>query len=253
MIELQSLTTGYKGKVVSRNLNAQLQTGQLTCMIGSNGAGKSTLLRTIANFQPALSGQVILGEKAITEYNSGELSRLISIVLTDNTHIKGLTTFEVVGMGRSPYTGFWGRLSEEDRRIVEQCIGRVGINHVSQQQIQTLSDGERQKTMIAKAIAQETPIILLDEPTAFLYYPNKVEVMLMLRQLAHETGKTILMSIHDIELALQIADNIWLLNEQGELIHGTPRELGNNGTIDKYATNGNITFDSQSLTFRVKL
>lgn len=252
MIELRNLTTGYKDKTVSRNLNAQLQPGQLTCLIGPNGTGKSTLLRTIANFQPAIDGTVLVAGKPIGSYKSEELARLISIVLTDNTHIKGLTTFEVVGMGRSPYTGFWGRLTADDRKMVEKCIDRVGVSHVAQQPIETLSDGERQKTMIAKAIAQETPIILLDEPTAFLYFPNKVGVMLMLRQLAHDMGKTVLMSIHDIDLALQIADNIWLLDDGGQLISGTPRQLCDDGVIAKHVVNEHIDFDAQTITFRIK-
>ena len=252
MIELRNLTTGYKDKTVSRNLNAQLQPGQLTCLIGPNGTGKSTLLRTIANFQPAIDGTVLVAGKPIGSYKSEELARLISIVLTDNTHIKGLTAFEVVGMGRSPYTGFWGRLTADDRKIVEQCMKQMGVEHVAQHLIETLSDGERQKTMIAKAIAQETPVILLDEPTAFLYYPNKVAVLLMLSKLAHETGKTILISIHDIDLALQVADYIWMLDQDGRLTSGTPRQLCDDGTIERHVANDNIEFNPQTKTFKVK-
>ena len=253
MITLRNLTTGYKDKTVSRNLNAELHPGQLTCLIGPNGTGKSTLLRTIANFQDALAGEVLIDGRNMTSYDSEALSKLISIVLTDNTHIKGLTAYEVVGMGRSPYTGFWGRLTAHDREVVERCIRRVGVENVARQQIQTLSDGERQKTMIAKAMEQETPVILLDEPTAFLYYPNKVAVMLMLRQLAHDMGKTILMSIHDIDLALQIADNIWLLDHDGRLISGTPRQLSEAGEIDQHVVNENIEFDRSAMTFHVRL
>ncbi len=253
MITLRNLTTGYKDKTVSRCLNAELQPEQLTCLIGPNGTGKSTLLRTIANFQDALSGEVMIAGRNITGYSSEELSKLISIVLTDNTHIKGLTAYEVVGMGRSPYTGFWGRLSSHDHEVVERCIQLVGVENVARQQIQTLSDGERQKTMIAKAMAQETPIILLDEPTAFLYYPNKVAVMLMLRELAHNMGKTILMSIHDIDLALQTCDNIWLLDADGGLMSGTPAQLSESGAIERHVVNENIEFDRSRMTFRIRL
>ena len=256
-IILRQLTTGYrlkgKDRIVSKDMNASLISGQLTCLIGPNGTGKSTLLRTLASFQPALSGEVSLFNTPVSSYSNEELSKHISIVLTNNSHIKNLTTYEVVGLGRSPYTGFWGRLSEQDHNIIRQCIQRVGIEKVAQQAFQTLSDGERQKAMIAKAIAQETPVILLDEPTAFLYYPNKVGVMLMLRSLAHDMGKTILMSIHDIDLALQVADNIWLLTEDGTLINGTPEQLCSDGTIQRHVVSEDIEFDTLRRTFSIKL
>lgn len=256
-IILRHLTTGYrlkgKDRIVTKDMNASLISGQLTCLIGPNGTGKSTLLRTLASFQPALSGEVSLFNKPVSSYSNEELSKHISIVLTNNSHIKNLTTYEVVGLGRSPYTGFWGRLSEQDHNIIRQCIQRVGIEKVAQQAFQTLSDGERQKAMIAKAIAQETPVILLDEPTAFLYYPNKVGVMLMLRSLAHDMGKTILMSIHDIDLALQVADNIWLLTEDGTLINGTPEQLCSDGTIQRHVVSEDIEFDTLRRTFSIKL
>ena len=255
-ITLRQLTTGYrlksKDRIVSKDMNASLMAGQLTCLIGPNGTGKSTLLRTLASFQPPLSGEVMLFDKSVSSYSNEELSKLISIVLTNNAHIKNLTTYEVIGLGRSPYTGFWGRLSGHDHEVITQCIKRVGIEKVAQQAFQTLSDGERQKAMIAKAIAQETPVILLDEPTAFLYYPNKVDVMLMLRNLAHEMGKTILMSIHDIDLALQVADHIWLLTDDGSLINGTPEQLCSDGTIQQHVVSEHIEFDTQHRTFTIK-
>lgn len=237
--------------MVSRDINASLISGQLTCLIGPNGTGKSTLLRTLGGFQPALSGEVTIFNQSISRFSNEELSKLISIVLTNNSHIKNLTTYEVIGLGRSPYTGFWGRLSEHDHQIVRKCIAQVGIEHVAQQAFQTLSDGERQKAMIAKAIAQETPIILLDEPTAFLYYPNKVGVMLMLRRLAHEMNKAVLLSIHDIDLALQVADQIWLLADDGSLINGTPEQLCSDGSIQQHVVSEHIEFDPQRRTFYI--
>ncbi len=254
---LKNLSTGYhqkgKDRIVCKGMNGTLMSGQLTCLIGPNGIGKSTLLRTLAAFQPAIDGDIEFFGKPLGKYSNEELAKLISIVLTNNSHIKNLTTYEVIGLGRSPYTGFWGRLSEHDHQIIRQCIQTVGIDKVAQQAFQTLSDGERQKAMIAKAIAQETPVILLDEPTAFLYYPNKVGVMLMLRSLAHDMGKTILMSIHDIDLALQVADNIWLLTDDGALINGTPEKLCSNGTIQKYVVSNDIEFDTLHRTFCIKL
>ena len=256
MVELKQLTTGYttsgKDKVISKQLDAALSAGELTCLIGPNGAGKSTLLRTIAGFQPAISGEVILDGKSISTYTHTELSRLIGIVLTDNTQIRNLSVFDVVAMGRMPYTGFWGRLTKADRKIVSECLEMVGVSHLASQMIDTLSDGERQKTMIAKSIAQQTPVILLDEPTAFLYYPNKVGIMMMLRSLAHDMGKTILLSIHDIDLALQTADNIWMMDACSQLTVGTPEQLCAQGTIQKEICSEHISFDAVHRTFQVR-
>ncbi len=257
MVELRQLTTGYHASgndtIISPSLNAKLSEGELTCLIGPNGAGKSTLLRTIAGFQPAIKGEVYVGGIEIASFSPNQLSKTISIVLTDNTQIHNLSVFDVVAMGRMPHTGFWGRLNENDRMIVTDCLEMVGISHLSNHMIETLSDGERQKAMIAKAIAQQTPIILLDEPTAFLYYPNKVNTMLLLRRLAHEMHKTILLSIHDIDLALQTADNIWLMNHCSQLTTGTPKQLCEQGIIQKEICSEYIDFDATHCTFHAKI
>jgi iron complex transport system ATP-binding protein len=161
-----------------------------------------------------------------------------------------MTIEELVGMGRSPYTGFWGTLSKDDRRIVDEAIGLVGIGALRGRYVHTLSDGERQKVMIAKALAQQTPIIYLDEPTAFLDFPSKVEVMQLLHRLAHEQQKTIFLSTHDVELSLQIADCIWLM-ESGILNIGTHRQLADEGALGRFIAHKGILFDAQTLTIRV--
>lgn len=257
MIELRNLVTGYRSggreKIVSRGVNATLGKGELTCLIGPNGIGKSTLLRTLASFQPMLEGEIIIGGRPASQLTSAEMSRLISVVLTNNTSICNLSAFDVVAMGRMPYTGFWGRLKPKDRHIVNECMGLVGVQHLAEQMIDTLSDGERQKTMIAKAIAQQTPVILLDEPTAFLFYPNKVAVMMLLRRLAHGQGKAILLSIHDIDLALQVADKVWLMDEKGNITVGTPAELCSNGMITERIKGDGIQFDAENRSFYVKV
>lgn len=254
-VELNGITTGYRSgneeRVVSKDLNVCLHSGELTCMIGPNGAGKSTLLRTIARFQPALQGEVLLHGKKSDAYTADEMAKEVSVVLTDNSHIHDLTAFEVVAMGRMPYTGFWGRLSDADEKIVNQCIEWVGAENVAERNFQTLSDGERQRVMIAKAIAQQTPIVLLDEPTAFLYYPNKVAMMLLLRRLAHEMNKCILMSVHDIDLALQVADGILFMNADGNVISGRPADLSSDGTIERLVSSDNIGFDRGKRSFFV--
>lgn len=254
-IEIQNLSTGYKTKkgekVVSRGLNAKLNMGELTCLLGPNGAGKSTLLRTLCAFQNALGGSVMVMGRDIKSYKSQELARLISVVLTDNSKINDMTAFEVIAMGRSPYTGFWGRLNDKDKKIIEKCLGWVGIESLAERKMQTLSDGERQKVMIAKAIAQETPIIFLDEPTAYLDYPSKVQMMLLLHRLAKALKKTIFMSTHDLEHALQVADQVWLLDQEKGLAAGMPEDLSIDGKIEEYFNREGITFDRETCFFSI--
>ena len=214
-VEIKNLTTGYKtkegNKTIAACLNAELCSSEMVCLLGPNGAGKSTLLRTMAALQPALGGTIELMGRDIKNYKSQELAQLVSVVLTDNSSIKNMTATEVVAMGRSPYTGFWGKLKERDHKIVEKSMSWIGIEELAQRKMQTLSDGERQKVMIAKAIAQETPVIFLDEPTAFLDYPCKISMMLLLHRLSKTLKKTVFLSTHDLEHALQVADKVWLL------------------------------------------
>ena len=263
-VVLKNLSIGYtqKGneKVVAQGLNAAINSGELTCLLGCNGIGKSTLLRTLSAFQPALGGDVMINYelritnyelRSLTSFTDKELSRMIGIVLTEKPDVRNMTTEDLVGMGRSPYTGFWGTLTADDRQIAAEAIGMVGIESLRGRMIHTLSDGERQKVMIAKTLAQQTPIIYLDEPTAFLDYPSKVEMMQLLRRLAHEQQKTIFLSTHDVELALQLADRLWLM-EPNQLSVGTPRQLADDGTLSRFIERDGIVFERDSLTIRIK-
>jgi iron complex transport system ATP-binding protein len=255
---LHNLSIGYltKGneKVVANGLNATINNGELTCLLGRNGIGKSTLLRTLSAFQPALDGEIVISNtqppSSITSLTDKQLSRLIGIVLTEKPDVQNMTIEELVGMGRSPYTGFWGTLDDEDKKIVGEAIHLVGIENLQGRMVHTLSDGERQKVMIAKALAQQTPIIYLDEPTAFLDFPSKVETMQLLRRLALEEQKTIFLSTHDVELSLQLADKIWLM-EPGSLSVGTPRQLADEGALSRFIEHDGITFDKESLTIHI--
>ncbi len=242
MITLENLSIGYTSKnnrkVVAEGINATLNDSELTCLIGPNGIGKSTLLRTLSAFQPPLEGSITI-------------DRLIGVVLTTKPDVQNITVTELVGLGRSPYTGFWGTLNEKDSEIVEESIAKTGITHLAERMIQTLSDGERQKVMIAKALAQQTPVIYLDEPTAFLDYPSKVDMLMLLRQLAHETGKTIFLSTHDLELALQLADRLWLLSAATSLEVGTPEELAATGSLTRFIEGRGIHFHPETLTISV--
>ena len=214
-IRLTGLSIGYRGKhsvkCVAEGISQAIHSGELTCLLGENGAGKSTLLRTLSGFLPPLAGEISILGRPLSSYKERELATVIGVVLTEKSNLQNMTVRELVGMGRSPYTGFWGRLSADDRHKVDDALSLVGIAALSDRMVQTLSDGERQKVMIAKALAQETPIIFLDEPTAFLDYPSKVEILHLLHRLSREMHKTIFLSTHDLELALQIADRLWLM------------------------------------------
>lgn len=254
-IHISDLSIGYADKksrkVVASGINAGIYSGELTCLLGANGVGKSTLLRTLSAFQPKLGGEIFIDGKEIGTYTDKTLSHVISVVLTEKPDIRNMSVDELVSLGRSPYTGFWGTLSKEDQDVVNHSISLVGIEDLQQRMIETLSDGERQKVMIAKALAQETPVIYLDEPTAFLDYPSKVEMMQLLYRLSRETGKTIFLSTHDLELALQIADKLWLMDRTRGLKIGTPEDLSLDGSLASFFARKGIYFDMESGLFRV--
>ncbi len=255
-ISLRSLSIGYTAKnnrkVVADNITADIMPGKLTCLIGPNGVGKSTLLRTLSAFQPPLGGDIFINGKPISQLSDRDLSRLIGVVLTSKPDVQNMTVFELIALGRSPYTGFWGTLNAEDKQIVEDSIRMVGIESLRERMVQTLSDGERQKMMIAKALAQQTPVIYLDEPTAFLDYPSKVEMLQLLHQLSRETQKTIFLSTHDMELALQIADTLWLMLPGSAVAIGSPRELADDGSLGRFLNKKGMHFDPQTMSIRVE-
>lgn len=254
-IRLRDLSIGYPDKHntkrVAEHLNASIHSGELTCLLGTNGVGKSTLLRTLSAFQPPLGGDIDLLDRPLSTYDDRQLATVIGVVLTEKSDIRNMTVEELVGLGRSPYTGFWGTLKEGDRRIVHEAIARVRIEPLTQRMVHTLSDGERQKVMIAKALAQETPIIFLDEPTAFLDFPSKVEVMQLLHNLTHTLQKTVFMSTHDLELALQIADKIWLMDRTNGIAIGTPEDLSLEGKLSSFFSRKGITYDTETGFFRI--
>lgn len=236
-VTAENLTIGYRrgatGITVAQGIDGSLSSGELTCLLGPNGAGKSTLLRTITGYLPPLGGDVMLFGKPVSTYTPLQISRNIGVVLTDRISVQDMTARQVVETGRSPYTGFWGRLSAADKAIVNHAMKAIGIAGLAQKPVSDLSDGERQKTMIAKALAQQTPVVFLDEPTAFLDYPSKVDTMELLRTLAHERDMTMFMSTHDIGLALDICDRVWLMDSEGNVTIGTPGELIRSGILEK--------------------
>ena len=237
-ITLRNLSVGYQQArrtptTVLAGLNATLRSGRLTCLVGANGIGKSTLLRTLAAFQPPLAGQMLyLGDAKptpldIATLSQAQLAQLVSVVLTAKPSVENLSVEQIVGLGRSPYTNIWGTLRAEDHRMVEWAMDVVGITNLRQRMVQTLSDGERQKMMIAKALAQDTPVMLLDEPTAFLDYKSKVEMLALLSRLAHETNKMVLLSTHDLEQAVHTADALWVVSKAPQAAN-TPQKSTSN-------------------------
>ena len=263
-IRLTDVSIGYRWRkglrTVATGITAGINSGELTCLLGRNGAGKSTLLRTLAGFQPRLAGNISIEGRELDDYSDRELAQRLGVVLTERPDVQQMTAWELVAMGRSPYTGFWGRLNSDDERVVDEAIALVGIEALAERQVTTLSDGERQKVMIAKALAQQTSIIFLDEPTAFLDYPSKVETLLLLRRISREAGKTIFLSTHDLELALQVADRLWLMQggegpspQKGSVLAiGTPRELADLGVLARFIESGEgVSFDPSTMRIEV--
>ena len=236
-------TTGRHRHIVHEELCFRLLPGELTCLLGANGSGKSTLLRTLAAAQSPLSGQLELLGKPISAYSERERSRHIGVVLTDKTQTGGLSVYDLVALGRQPHTGFFGRLRAADHQKVEQALAAVGIADKAWCYTADLSDGERQKAMIAKALVQECPLILLDEPTAFLDVVSRIEIMHLLHRLAAEEHRAILLSTHDIDQALVLADRLWLLRKEKGMQCGVTEDLILSGALDQLFPHPDILFD----------
>ncbi len=242
------LSIGYAGKsspvTVAAGINLSLSPGKLTALLGRNGSGKSTLIRTLAGLQRPVAGSVTLEGRDITEWGSAGLSRKMAVVLQDQVRNPNLTVYELVALGRTPYTNWLGTLSKEDDHMVLESIRKAGIPELAGRGTHLLSDGERQKAMFARALAQETPLILLDEPTAHLDILSRIELIRILRQTAHTESKSVLFSTHDLELALQMSDQLWLFDGRGALLTGTPEDLVLQGHISKlYSQPGEWGFD----------
>ena len=259
-ISLDNISIGYGSIVVADGINAKLNSGQLTCLLGANGAGKSTLLRTLSAFQPALAGSITYDGRELDDFTPQERARLIGVVLTERSKMEYMSVRDLVAMGRMPYTGFWGGMNDDDRKIVNEAMEKVGITALADRMVDTLSDGERQKVMIAKALAQQTPVIYLDEPTAFLDFPSKVETMQLLLTLCHDMQKTVFLSTHDVEIAIQMADSCWVMETGdgcsvlgvGGLHIGTPRELAEQGIISRFVERPGVVFDKENLSIRIQ-
>lgn len=234
ILKTKSLSIGYEQKLVVPDINVTLHEGDIIALVGPNGAGKSTLFKTFSTHIKPVSGKIELFGKDLMSYSPKERAKLLGIVLTERPDDMFLKVFDVVAAGRYPYTGMFGKLSETDVDEIKVSLELVGVNHLIDRVFNTLSDGEKQKVMIAKAIAQNTPVIMLDEPTAFLDYPSKIELFSLLRKLAKEQGKAILFSSHDLELLLRYTDDLWIIAKDRPFVAGHSSDLLKNDIIKKY-------------------
>jgi len=247
------LSIGYsrKGKtdIIQSGLDLQLRAGELVCLIGPNGSGKSTLLRTLTGLQKSLAGKTLIDGKDITIIKQHEKALMLALVLTERVDIDNTSVYNLVSLGRHPHSDWWGNVTEEEDAIIREAITMVHMDHKMHQNINELSDGERQRAMIAKALAQDTPIIMLDEPTAHLDLPNRVEIMLLLHKLAHKTRKAILLSTHELDLALQAADRIWLISTDHGVECGVPEDLVFNGSFNRAFQSNSYFFNAANGNF----
>lgn len=251
MIRFQSLSLGYGSRILIDSLSATVKRGELTALVGRNGTGKSTLLRAITGLGERKGGDILLGDKSIDSLSTAELATMVAFVTTDKVRIANLRCRDVVALGRAPYTNWIGRMQEQDEEIVMRSMQLVGMSDYADKTMDRMSDGECQRIMIARALAQQTPIILLDEPTAFLDMPNRYELCTLLQRLAHEEQKCILFSTHELDIALALCDSIALISPPQ--LHLLPtEEMVKSGYIEKLFTSGIVNFDPTTRSVSIK-
>ncbi|UII33997.1 ABC transporter ATP-binding protein [Fulvivirga ulvae] len=252
ILETKNLSIGYRKQALIQNLNLHLKQGELTCLLGPNGIGKSTLLHTLTGVIPAVSGEAFIQGQAINKLTPRQLATCIGMVLSQKLTPVNLTVFEIVALGRTPYTNWLGHLTKQDQMAIQVAMELVKVEDFSSRFIGELSDGERQRVMIAKALAQDTPLLVLDEPTAHLDVNNRVNLLTLLKTLAKETDKAILLSTHELEMAIQLADSVWLITEDRNVIAGSAEDLVLAGMMEKTFKGENVEFDNQTGNFKIK-
>ncbi len=254
-LRAEALTAGYRsGRAtteVVRQATATLRPGEFCCLLGINGAGKSTLMRTLAGLQPALSGIVEIGGVRADHLSTADRARMVSLVLTERTFARYLTGLDVVRLGRHPFTGWSGRLTRDDHRIVDDAISLTRCDELVDRPMTTLSDGEKQRVLIARAVAQSPRVMLLDEPTAFLDVAHRVRLTALLRDLTHDAGIALLMSTHDLELALRTADTVWLVRQSGDLVVAPPEHIALAGVLSEEFSDERLFFEHEAGGFRI--
>ncbi|MEM9680112.1 MAG: ABC transporter ATP-binding protein [Bacteroidota bacterium] len=255
ILKVTDLSIGYSSKrdtsVIAAHINFELQQGQLIGLVGANGIGKSTLLRTLTKVQPHLDGQISINDKELSKISLSELARSLSLVLTEPLQARNLSVYELVALGRHPYTNWIGNLSNEDKAIIDNAIELTTIEDLKHKKCFELSDGQLQKVMIARALAQDTNLIILDEPTTHLDMYHKAYILKLLKDLTQTTKKTILFSSHEIDLAIQLCDTMIVMTENG-VITDSPKQLIKNRTFDHLFPKDLIMFDHETGSFRVR-
>lgn len=252
LIEAQELSIGYNGKTVADSLSVQLRAGELVALLGKNGIGKSTLIRTLCGELPPLKGSVNIRGVSLDRIPRKRLARELAIVTTESLQAGALKVREIVSLGRQPYTGMFGRLNIDDETFVLKSMENTGIAYKADAYFAELSDGEKQKTMLARALAQDTDIIILDEPFSFLDVASRVEILALLRQLAHDRGKGILFSSHDVSQSLRMSDRVMLFTHDRELISGTPADLIGSEAVSRLFDVRNVVFSKDQYDFVIK-
>lgn len=255
VLETKNLSIGYTSKkgtiTIAKTINIVLQKGQLVGLVGANGIGKSTLLRTLTNVQKPLKGEIFINSKPLLDYEPLALAKQLSLVLTEQIASKNLSVFELVALGRQPYTNWVGNLSQEDINITNKALLHTNIEALKDKKCFELSDGQLQKVMIARALAQDTDLIILDEPTTHLDMYHKAYILKLLQKLAKDTGKTILFSSHEIDLAIQLCDAMIVMTKDG-VVSGQPCNLIADGTFGTLFPEDLIAFDENSGSFRIR-
>ncbi|RRJ92490.1 ABC transporter ATP-binding protein [Flavobacterium macacae] len=255
ILSAKNLSTGYSSKrgknIIGSEINLEFKSGNLVALIGANGIGKSTLLRTLTGIQKPISGEVILNQKNINSYSPKELAQELSMVLTENLPPSNLTVFELVALGRQPYTNWIGKLTSEDISIINDALSMTQSSDLATKKHFEISDGQLQKALITRALAQDTPLIVLDEPTTHLDLLHKVSLLKLLKKLASETNKCVLFSTHDLDLALQLSDQIIVMNSE-KTVMDFPENLIKNGTLDSLFKDEAIYFDKEKAKFILK-
>lgn len=250
MIRLNDLTIGYGRRILLQHASATIPAGELVALVGRNGTGKSTLLRAIAGLGERLGGEIRLDGHSLETLSPQQLATTVSFVTTERVRIPNLRCEDVVALGRAPYTNWIGRVQEQDKAIVERSLELVGMAAFAGKTMDRMSDGECQRILIARALAQDTPVILLDEPTAFLDLPNRYELATLLRRLAHDEGKCILFSTHDLDVALGLCDAVALIDTPD--LHCLPAsDMASSGHIERLFAGAGISFDPATLTIRL--
>ena len=251
MIKLNDITLAFGSRKLIEQASAHFECGRMTALLGRNGTGKSTLLRAIASLGALQGGAIEIGGRDLCDLSNAELARMVAFVNTERVSVEAMTAYDLVAVGRSPYTDWSGRLRSGDHEVIERSIRIAGVEHLADRYVDTLSDGECQRVMIAKALAQDTPAILLDEPTSYLDMPNRYELCTLLGRLAHDEGKCVLFSTHELDIALTLSDSIALVDTP-QLLYMPTDEMIASGSIERLFDSPYIRFDASTRSIHLK-